>query len=226
ETGALSLELGAVAPPFGPLLQNDFKEIKNVTRLLPAGTSAIKYGDNVFNQDDVYFADENMFKIFDLNVTKGNPAKALSDPYSVMMTEGTAKKLFGNADPMGKVVRLNNQLDFKVTGIYKELPVNAHLHPEVMISFITLKDSVIYGERNLMSNYGNNAFYTYLLLPGHYDPGKLEAQFPSFQNRHIPAEGKYKASDYSILSLRKLTDIHLRSHTDRKSTRLNPSHVK
>src|SRR5690606_26210215 len=51
-------------------------------------------------------------------------------------------------------------------------------------------------------------------LPGHYDPGKLEAQFPSFQNRHIPAEGKYKASDYSILSLRKLTDIHLRSHTD------------
>src|SRR5690606_18915842 len=102
--------------------------------------------------------------------------KALSDPYSVMMTEETAKKFFGNADPMGKVVRLNNQFDFKITGIYKEFPANAHLHPEVMISFSTLKDSVIYGERNLMSNWGNNAFYTYLLLPDHYDPEKLEVQ--------------------------------------------------
>ena len=214
ETGALSLELGAVAPPFGPLLQNDFKDIKKLTRVLATGTSAIKYGDNIFNQDNVFFADENLFDIFDFKVTKGNVAKSLNDPYSVMLTEETAEKYFGNDDPMNKVIRLNNQYDFKVTGIYKALPANAHWHPDVMISFSTLKDSAIYGEKNLMNNWGNNAFYTYLLLPEHYNPKKLENQFPAFQNRHIPADGKFQASDYSILSLRKLTDIHLHSHKD------------
>ena len=214
ETGALSLELGAVAPPFAPLLQNDFKDIKKVTSVLPAGTSAIKYGENIFNQDNVFFADENLFKVFDFKIMKGNPAVALRDPFSVMLTEETAKKYFGNSDPMNKIIRLDNQYDFKVTGIYKPLPAGSHWHPEVMISFNTLKDSAIYGERNLMTNWGNNSFYTYLLLPDHYNPKKLEAQFPAFQNRHIPAAGKFKASDYSILSLRKLTNIHLYSHTD------------
>lgn len=214
ETGALSLELGAVAPPFGPLLQNDFKDVKKITRVLPAGTSAIKYGENIFNQDNVFFADENLFNVFDFKVTKGNPTVALNDPFSVMLTEETAKKYFGNDDPMNKIIRLNNQYDFKVTGIYKALPANSHWHPNVLISFNTLKDSAIYGARNLMTNWGNNSFYTYLILPDHYNPKKLEAQFPAFQNRHIPANGKFKASDYSILSLRKLTNIHLYSHTD------------
>jgi putative ABC transport system permease protein len=214
ETGALSLQLGAVAPPFGPLLKNDFGAVKKVTRILPLGTSAIKYGENIFNQTDVYFADENLFDVFDFKVTKGNAALALSDPFSVMMTEETAKKYFGNADPMNKVIRLNNQFDFKVTGIYKALPSNSHWHPDVMISFNTLKDSAIYGANNLMTNWGNNSFYTYLLVPDHFNVKKFEAQLPAFQNRHIPSDGKYKASDYSILSLRKLTDIHLYSHTD------------
>jgi putative ABC transport system permease protein len=100
ENGALSLELGAIAPPYGPLLKNDFKEIKKITRILPAGTSAFKYGDNIFNQDNVYFADENLFKVFDFKVTEGNPSLSLADPYSVMLTQETAKKYFGNSDPM------------------------------------------------------------------------------------------------------------------------------
>ena len=214
ETGALSLELGAVAPPFAPLLKNDFKEIREITRVLPLGTAAIKYGENIFNQENVYFTDENLVKIFDVDVTKGNAATALNDPFSMMITEQTAEKYFGKDDPMNKVIRLNNQFDFKITGVYKAFPANAHLHPEVMVSFNTLKDTAIYGEENLMRNWGNNSFYTYLLLPDKYDPGKLESQFNAFQNRHIPREGRYQASDYSVLSLRKLTDIHLRSHTD------------
>ena len=214
ETGALSLELGAVAPPFAPLLKNDFKEIREITRVIPLGTAAIKFGENIFNQENVYFTDENLVKIFDVDVTKGNAATALNDPFSMMITEQTAEKYFGKDDPMNKVIRLNNQFDFKITGVYKAFPANAHLHPEVMVSFNTLKDTAIYGEENLRRNWGNNSFYTYLLLPDKYDPGKLESQFNAFQNRHIPREGRYQASDYSVLSLRKLTDIHLRSHTD------------
>lgn len=94
------------------------------------------------------------------------------------------------------------------------MPDNSHWHPDVLASFSTLNVPEIYGAENLKSNWGNNAFYTYLLLSPHYNPANLENQFAAFQNRHIPAGVKFKASDYSILSLRKLTDIHLHSHTD------------
>ena len=216
ETGALNLELGAVAPPFAPLLKNDFQEIKKITSILPAGNTAVRYEDKIFNETRVYFADENLFDLFDITVTRGNAAKALNEPYSVMLTEETAKKYFGDEDPVNKILRLDNQYICKVTGLYKALPDNAHWHPDVMISFNTLKDTAVYGAENLKTNWGNNAFYTYLLMPDNYDPKKLEAQFPAFLNRHMSENGNatYKTSDWTFLSLRKLTDIHLYSHKD------------
>ena len=82
-----------------------------------------------------------------------------------MLTEEIAKKYFGNEDPMNKVIRANNQFDVKVTGIYKAFPSNAHMHPEMLVSFNTLKDSAVYGAENLRTNWGNNSFFTYLLMP-------------------------------------------------------------
>ena len=102
---------------------------------------------------------------------KGNPKKALTDPFSVMLTEETATKYFGNEDPMNKTIRFNNQFDMKVTGIYKAFPSNAHMHPGMLISFNTLKDSAVYGEENLRTNWGNNSFFTYLLMPENFIPG-------------------------------------------------------
>jgi putative ABC transport system permease protein len=214
ETGALNLKLAAVAPPVGPLLKNDFKEIRQVTRLLQNSPTPFRYEDKKFNEQNSYFADEHLFDVFNVQVTKGNPAKALNDPYSVMLTEDLAKKYFGNDEPLNKIVRMNNQFDLKVTGVYKSFPSNAHLHPELMISFNTLNDTAVYGANNLATNWGNNAFFTYVLLPQGYDPSKLEAQLPAFLNRHINDGDKYKPSQYTSLSLRKLSDIHLLSHMD------------
>jgi len=214
ETGALSVQLSSVAPPFGPLLQNDFKSVKEVTRLLPISSIPVKYGENIFNEKGLFFAEQNVFNVFDFKVTEGNPANALAEPFSVMLDQNIAKKYFGNEDPLNKVIRLSNQYDCKVTGVYKALPPNSHWHPEILVSFNTLKDTAVYGAENLRTNWGNNAFYTYLLVPDHFNVKSFESQLPAFQNRHIPADGKFEASDYSILSLRKLTDIHLYSHTD------------
>ena len=210
ETGALSLELSSVAPPFAPLLQNDFKDIKKITSILQAGTVVIRYKDKIFNENKIYFADENLFNVFDLKVTKGNAAKALNDPYSVMLTEEAAKKYFGSEDPIDKILRLDNRFIGKVTGIYKALPANSHWHPDLMLSFNTLKDTAVYGEKQLRTNWGNNSFFTYVLLPDNYNPKKLEVQFPAFLNRHMGG----KTSDWTSLSLTKLTDIHLYSHKD------------
>ena len=214
ESGMLSLSLGAIAPPFATLLENDFKEIENITRFIPNGSTPLRYNDKMFNQNDVYWADERLFEIFDVDVSKGNSSTALKEPFSVMLTEEAARKYFGDSDPMDKMIRMNNQYNFRVTGIFKPLPGNSHFHPEVMLSFSTLRDPAIYGEENLRTNFGNNAFYTYIVLPEGADPKRLEAQFPAFLNRHMNEGGPYKTSQYTALQLIKLTDIHLKSHRD------------
>jgi len=216
QTKDVNLSLSAIAPPFGPLLRNDFKDIKKLSQLLPNGPTPFRFEEKMFSENNSFFGDGDLFDLFDVQVLRGNPAKALAEPFSVMLTEETAKKYFGNEDPVNKVIRMNNQFDLKVTGLYKAFPSNAHLHPELLISLPTLMDSAVYGKQNFVNNFGNNAFYTYVLLPDNYDPKKLEAQLPAFQNRHIPPDnnGTVKASDYSLLTLRKLTDIHLQSHKD------------
>jgi putative ABC transport system permease protein len=217
QSGVVNLNLGTVAPPFGPLLQNDFGEIEEITRTLPNGVTPVRYGDKMFNEQHVFFADDHFFHFFDVDVLKGNPAKALSDPYSVMMTDVLAKKYFGDEDPMNKVIRINagTYIDFKVTGVYKPLPSNTHFHPEMLISFKSLDDTLLLGAENLRTNYGNNSFFTYIRLPKEYDIKKLSAQFPAFLDRHMAGQtGPFKPSQTTALVLQKLTDIHLRSHTD------------
>ena len=216
ETKAVNLALGAVAPPIGPLLQNDFSDIKKMSRVLQVGNIAFRYEDKRFNERDLYFADENFFDLFDVAVTKGNKDKALDEPYSVMLSEETAKKYFGTDDPLDKMVKIDNQISAKITGVFKGFPSNSHFHPEIMVSFNTLKDTAIYGEEQLRTNWGNNSFFTYLLLPDNFTAKKLEAQFPAFLDRHFPqnATNRFKPSQWTSLSLTKLTDIHLYSHKD------------
>ncbi len=213
--GKEMLNLSAVAPPFGYYLPTDFPEIQKMTRLLNAGTTPLRYKDKLINEPDVYFADGNLFDVFTVNVLKGNPKTALNDPYSIMLTEETAKKYFGNEDPINKVLRANNQFDVKVTGVYKDFPSNAHIHPNILVSFNTLKDTAVYGEENLRTNWGNNSFFTYIMLPKNYNIQNMKARFPAFLDKHMAGQyGGMKPSTQTKLDLQKLTDIHLYSHTD------------
>jgi len=216
ETGAVSLHLGTIAPPFGPLLQHDFPQIQKMTVLLPAGTTTMRYEEKVFNEKNNYFADEHLFDVFKVSVLKGNPATALKEPYSVMLTEELAKKYFGSTEPLNKMIRFDNTgKSFRVTGVYKDFPSNSHIHPSIMVSFNTLRDSAIYGENNLRTNWGNNSFLTYVVLPEHENIRNMEAQFPAFLDKVMGQPGdKVKPSRWTALTLQKLTDIHLRSHLD------------
>lgn len=214
ETGAINLELSTIAPAFAPHLLNDFGEIESMTRTLKNTSIAMKYGDKLFNETNSFFADQNFFDFFKVNVKKGNPKTALTEPFTVMLSEKIAKKYFGDEDPMNKMVRLDNNLDMKVTGIYEALPPNTHFHPELLISFITLNDTTVYGEENLRTSYGNNSFFTYIKLPKDYDPQKMIARFPAFIDKHVDMGVAFNPSKATSLGLQKLTDIHLHSHTD------------
>ena len=215
QEGVVSLKLSTVSPPFGFYFPTDFPEIKKMTRLLDNGPIPARYKEKIINEDGMFFADENLFDVFSVNVLKGNPKTALTDPFSIMLTEEAAKKYFGEEDPINKVIRFNSQFDGKVTGIYKAFPKNAHMHPEMLMSFNTLKDSAVYGEEGLRTNWGNNSFFTYLLLPSQLNPKNLEARFPAFLDKRMAGEyGPNKPSKFTKIELQKLTDIHLYSHTD------------
>ncbi len=217
DQGIVSLHLSAVAPPIAPLMQNDFREIEKITRLLPAGTTPVRYGDKLFNEQNVAFADSNLLGVFDIKLLKGSPRTVLSEPYTAAMTPEAAHRYFGDTDPMGKVIRLNNRINVTVTGIFSPLPPNSHFHSPILLSFSTLEDSTIVGKRELENDWGGNAFYTYLLLPEKYNARSLEARLPAFLDRHMAEPGtaaNNMPSRFTKLYLQPLKDIHLRSHLD------------
>ncbi|MBD2751571.1 ABC transporter permease [Spirosoma validum] len=211
--GSASLKLAQLAPPFGPLIKQDFPEAEQVVRTIDNG-GLIKYGEHSFNEDDIYFAEANLFKVFDFDLVSGNPDQALANPFSIMFSRPMAEKYFGHENPVGKTVRLNNQFDMTVTGVYEPLPAQAHFHPKFLASFSTFNDPRVYGAEALRKNWSNNAFNTYVLLPPNVDPKRIEAAFPAFQNKNIPPEEGRNPSKWSVLNLQPLTSIHLRSHTD------------
>ena len=215
--GIVSLHLGSVAPPFGPLLRNDFPDIRKMTRFLQVGNVPLRYNDKIFDESNLLFADTNFFDIFDVTLLRGNPKTALTDPNSILLTPDVARRYFGDSDPINKVVRMSNQIPFKVTGVYKPFPAAAHFHPTILMSFATLNDSSIYGEKQLATNWGNNSFFTYILLPDHYPVQSMVAQFPAFLDRHVPTGGApagIKPHQLTKLFLQPLTGIHLQSQLD------------
>jgi len=215
-SGTLAFNLASVAPPFATLIRNDFPDIEKVVRIIPYG-GTFKYDEKIFNEQNDFFADSNLFDVFTFHVLRGNPKKALSEPFSVLLSEETAIRYFGNEDPMNKVLRWNSQYDFKVTGIYESLPATSHFHPDMLMSFTTLNDSSIYGTNALATNFGNNSFFTYLLLPPNYPASRIESGFPHLIDENMASEYKGvsgKPSQYTKLSLQPLKSIHLYSHLD------------
>ena len=219
--GSVNLHLGHVAPPFGPLLKNDFTDFEYVARTLQS-RFLIAYQEDAqekksFNEDNGFYAEPEIFKIFDIQMIEGNPDKSLQDPLTLLLSEKTAKKYFGDENAVGKVLKVRNTYDVTVTGVYKDFPSQSHWHPELLMSFSTLNDSTIYGRRGLETNFGNNSFGTYLLLKDGADAAKIESQFPAFLDKHFPRDGgpnPVKPSGFTTLFLQKLTDIHLYSHLD------------
>ena len=218
-----SLHLSAIAPPFGPLLQSAFPDIKKITRVLPIRTTAFHYKDKLFNEQNSAFADENFFDLFTVPVVRGDHNNALKEPYSIMLSEAMAKKYFGDTDPIDKGIFLDNIFlgkithDFKVTGVFKAFPANSHMHPDILMSFSTLKDPAIYGANSLENDFVDNAFFTYLLFPKDYNTDRIESQLPDFLDNYVHlggTAGNAKTHDGTKLTFEKLADIHLHSHLD------------
>lgn len=225
QDGKSTLHLANVAPPFGPLLKNDFGEVNKMARTLQYSlVMAIEENGErkkMATENDVYMAEPALFDIFDIPMVSGVPT-SLERPLTVLLSEKAAQKYFGSTDVSGKHLKAGRRLDLEVTGVFKNFPFQSHWHPDFLVAFSTLNDSTIYGRKNLETNYGNNSFSTYLLLDEGADPSKIEARFPDFLNKHygtfakanFGAPANFVASKTTTLFMQKVIDVHLRSHLD------------
>jgi putative ABC transport system permease protein len=224
--GKSNLHLSTVAPTIGPLLKNDFSETQFMARTLQYST-VIAIEENgerkkMGTEENIFMAEPDLFKILDINVISGEPSKDLVRPNTVILSKTAAEKYFGTTEVIGKNIKCGRRLDLEVAGVFEDFPDQSHWHPDFLISFSTLYDSVIYGRKGLETNWGNNAFSTYLLFENGTDPKKIEARFPKFLDTHygpyakarFGAPADFVASKTTRLTLQNIQDIHLRSHLD------------
>ena len=191
-------------PALAPALQEDFAEITRFVRLLPTtGTWIMKHEENIYYENRVYWADNALFDILDFPLIQGDARTALVAPLTVVISKDTARKYFGETDPMGKTIIADNGfLVLTVTGVMENTPANTHLQADFIISLPSA-----YQEDLKYWSWIN--FYTYILLSEGQSPEATEEKLPDFVNRHIgEREGRFE------LLLQPVTDIHLHSNLE------------
>jgi putative ABC transport system permease protein len=201
----------ATTPPaLAPALMDEFPEILLATRIGPLSKILINYGERGFIEDKIYCVEPETFRIFTIPFVKGDPKTALNDPFSIVLSERAAGKYFGNDDPIGRILTLREKTDFKVTGVFCNMPDNSHFVMDVAIPFRTYFQFK-FGAAVITewSNYGS--FYAYCLLHEDADSIQVDEKFPAFLNRTkyqvYPSDEHLK----DTYSLQPLTSIHLHS---------------
>lgn len=194
--------------PIGKYLAGAYPEVERVVRLRKnPGMDLISRDEIKFYEERVFFADSTLFNIFDFELESGNPALALRDKNSIVITSALAKKYFNNDDAIGKTLRFNNLVDLKITGILKEIPAQSHFVADAFITFSSLDDLI--GEKRL-THWGWMDHYTYVLLAPRTNVESLESKLPEFIKNNAPQW----VSEKERLYLQPLKSIHL--HSDHK----------
>ncbi len=205
-----------VMPPTGPAIKADYPEVLDATRLRQAGGPKVQIGAKEFRDEHMAFVDANFFSVFTLPFVKGDSKSALMEPNTLVITEKTAAKYFGNQDAIGKILKFKgSDMNYKVTGVIKEVPYNSHFRYDIFGSMAGLEEAK-------STSWMQSEFFTYLLLQKGYDYKKLEAKLPQTVDKYMGPQLKSamgltmaqfrKAGNNLSLTLQPLTDIHLKSY--------------
>jgi len=200
------LSVPYLSAPYGPALLNDYSGIVRKAVRVMATNALVTLGNNSFNEKKLYVADTDFFDLFSFPLVRGNAATVLKDPESVVLSETTAKKYFGDLDPIGKVIEIDKSRKLTVTGIAKNVPSNSHLDFDLIIP-ITL-----YEKDDWMKIWINNSFFTYVLLNEHADEAGLEKSFPQFMDKYM-GKDMARFGARMDLSLTPLSDIYFEEHS-------------
>jgi putative ABC transport system permease protein len=213
-------------PAVGPTMKKDFPEVVDYARVVHTtifmGNTMMSYTNGnqttTFNEDRIYFADPSFLTMFSFPFVEGDPHTALSDDKSIVISEKISKKYFGNEDPLGKTLSLNQQNPLKVTGVFRDVPENSHLKFDMLLPLQMMNNTVMkmLGGSGLDEVWIWPEFYTYVQLAPGIDPRKVQAKFPAFIEKYLGKE--MKQLKYSAeFQLQPVRDIHLRSNLEKEA---------
>ena len=199
----------------GPALKERFPEVEDFTRIFKIEVSLKRTDSDVgFAEKKFAFADANFLQFFSFPIRAGDKVSILKDPYSVILTPATAKKYFGDADPVGKTLLLNGAIELIVRDVLESNFSRSHFNFDLIASFSTLeaiKDHPLVSNQIPASlnleHKGFNAFYTYLRLSTPSASTSLEEKFPAFIEEF---RGKGRSERLKPI-LQSLGSIHLQS---------------
>lgn len=188
--------------PVAEELRDNYPEVENAVRFFQMSRNLYKNGDQQFYEAEFFLADSTVFDMFDYEFVKGDPATAIDLPFSIVLTEKIAKKYFGDADPVGQSLQNQQNEEFKITGVIKDLPTNSHFRFDALVSRNTRPQN--------RGSWGNFGVFTYIQLPANYDLAKMYVSLDTIVKQRVnPIFEQYGIS--IKYELQKLTDIHLYS---------------
>lgn len=191
----------AIVPvPMGPAFKLEFPEVEAFVRLNEVGNALFRYGEKEYYEEEFYFADSNIAQVFTINFLEGDPAKALTEPFSMVLTEKIAQKYFGNKDPLGEMIQTGSGKSYKVTGIIEDMPSNSHLKYEALLSVTSLEEIVGRDNFNSMEpiSFWNIGVYTYVLLNENADMQSIVDKFPAFYEKYMKPVGDQINATFSM----------------------------
>ncbi|MEZ4947558.1 MAG: FtsX-like permease family protein [Cyclobacteriaceae bacterium] len=205
--GEFQYSKAQVYPAVGETLKEAIPEIKNYTRVFNQIEAILSVEDglhhNSFAESSIYAVDSSFLKIFTIPLVRGDAKTALNNQKGFLLSESTARKFFGDEEPMGKTIHWKDIGDWQVTGVFKDLPENSHMNFDILTSWMPA-----YGERSLWNWDG---FYTYILLRPNASIQKTETLIQKILKektsmRHDPNRIK------STFFMQPLNSIHLNSN--------------
>ncbi len=175
--------LGAyTCAPIGPTMVREFPEVEDCLRLSGRGPTVVEYNDLSFTDDHILESDSAFFNFFSIPLLKGDPKNVLNAPRRAVLSESTAKKIFGNENPVDKAIKIGDDTArYIVSGVMADVPGNCHFEASILTSFMTNP-----GSKNPV--WLSNSYSTYLLLKPNTSSETVDAKIPVMLEKYVGPE--------------------------------------
>lgn len=193
----------AITPgPMASALWSEYPEIEKAARYAPAGRKIVRHRDKLFYENRVRFVDPEFLSIFSFGMEAGEADTALTRPNSILLTRDTARKYFGNENPMGKSLTLDNRIDLTITGILQNSRLDSSISFDFLVSMATAEDLGV-----PTNDWGERGHAVFLLLQKGQTAARLEEKLPAFIDKFYP-DSLDTPRRLTLLALR---DIYLKT---------------
>jgi putative ABC transport system permease protein len=206
QDGSTSLHLSRLAPPFAPYMREFYEGSIDKIGRFSVFELTVRVGDNLLIEPNFGFADPEIAEILSFETVAGNLVEALQQPGSVVISDEIAQKYFGDADPIGQTLTVQNQADLMVRGVYRKMPRKSSFQIDMMADFSML-EAFFGGREAMLQAWGSNNFTTLFTMT----PSASKEQIMSSMNDFLVAHLGENSPEWTRLHIQDLTDIHLRS---------------